>query len=192
MNPPRWYIRWTRVIDVAMMAIALCAAAVVARRKEKPYETTLELVETIKDAVPAGYRRGRLHPATKSFQALRIAVNDELGHDVGDKVLCAFARAIEAAIRGYDVAARWGGEEFLAVLPDTGKNEAREIAARLRTMLVEGHIAPGAKLNERELAELLLLKAGELGCRHLRPVHELHDREIERIPDGLPALFALR
>lgn len=55
------------------------AKAVVARRKTKPFETTLEFVELLKDAVPAGYRHGRLHPATKSFQALRIAVNDELG-----------------------------------------------------------------------------------------------------------------
>ena len=55
------------------------AAAVVERRKTKEFETTLELVEVIKDSVPAAYRRGRLHPATKSFQALRIAVNNELG-----------------------------------------------------------------------------------------------------------------
>ncbi|HEY4502203.1 MAG TPA: 16S rRNA (cytosine(1402)-N(4))-methyltransferase RsmH [Candidatus Paceibacterota bacterium] len=54
------------------------AAAVVARREQQPFATTLELVEVIKDAVPAAYRRGRLHPATRSFQALRIAVNDEL------------------------------------------------------------------------------------------------------------------
>jgi 16S rRNA (cytosine1402-N4)-methyltransferase len=55
------------------------AKAVVERRKVKPFETTLELVEVIRDAVPAAYRRGRLHPATKTFQALRIAINDELG-----------------------------------------------------------------------------------------------------------------
>lgn len=55
------------------------AAAVVARREVKPFETTVELAELVKDAVPAAYRRGRLHPATKTFQALRIAVNDELG-----------------------------------------------------------------------------------------------------------------
>ncbi len=55
------------------------ARAVVERRALQPFVSTMELVETIKDAVPAGYRRGRLHPATKSFQALRIAVNDELG-----------------------------------------------------------------------------------------------------------------
>jgi 16S rRNA (cytosine1402-N4)-methyltransferase len=55
------------------------AKAVVERRELKPFETTIELVETIRDAVPAPYRHGRLHFATKSFQALRIAVNDELG-----------------------------------------------------------------------------------------------------------------
>jgi 16S rRNA (cytosine1402-N4)-methyltransferase len=55
------------------------ARAVVERRAVQPFATTIEFVETIKDAVPAAYRRGRLHPATRSFQALRIAVNDELG-----------------------------------------------------------------------------------------------------------------
>lgn len=54
------------------------AKAVVERRKTKPVETTLELVEIINDAVPGSYRHGRLNPATKTFQALRIAVNDEL------------------------------------------------------------------------------------------------------------------
>ena len=55
------------------------AKAVVARRKLQPFATTFELVEVVRDAVPAAYRRGRLNPATKTFQALRIAVNDELG-----------------------------------------------------------------------------------------------------------------
>jgi 16S rRNA (cytosine1402-N4)-methyltransferase len=55
------------------------ARAVVERREDMPFETTLEFVEVIKDSVPAAYRRGRIHPATRSFQALRIAVNDELG-----------------------------------------------------------------------------------------------------------------
>lgn len=55
------------------------ARAVVMRRKIAPFKTTFEFVELIRDSVPAAYRRLRLHPATKSFQALRIAVNDELG-----------------------------------------------------------------------------------------------------------------
>ena len=55
------------------------AKAIVERRKFKPIETTIELAELVRDTVPAGYRHGRIHPATKTFQALRIAVNDELG-----------------------------------------------------------------------------------------------------------------
>lgn len=55
------------------------ARAVVAARAEKRIETALELAEIIRSAVPGFYRRGALHPATKSFQALRIAVNDEMG-----------------------------------------------------------------------------------------------------------------
>jgi 16S rRNA (cytosine1402-N4)-methyltransferase len=55
------------------------ARAIVRRRAEKPFERTSELVETIKSAVPAPRRFGDGHPAKRVFQALRIAVNDELG-----------------------------------------------------------------------------------------------------------------
>ncbi|NMH72266.1 16S rRNA (cytosine(1402)-N(4))-methyltransferase RsmH [Bacillus sp. RO2] len=48
-------------------------------RKSKPIETTLELVEIIKDGIPAPARRTGGHPAKRVFQAIRIAVNDELG-----------------------------------------------------------------------------------------------------------------
>jgi 16S rRNA (cytosine1402-N4)-methyltransferase len=55
------------------------ARAIVARRTREPIETTLQLVETITAAVPAPARFAGGHPAKRSFQALRIAVNDELG-----------------------------------------------------------------------------------------------------------------
>jgi 16S rRNA (cytosine1402-N4)-methyltransferase len=54
------------------------ARAIVRRRAQGPIETTLELVETISSAIPAPARFGGGHPAKRSFQALRIAVNDEL------------------------------------------------------------------------------------------------------------------
>jgi 16S rRNA (cytosine1402-N4)-methyltransferase len=44
----------------------------------RPFETTTELAEAIAQAVPSRYRHGRIHPATRSFQALRIVVNQEL------------------------------------------------------------------------------------------------------------------
>jgi 16S rRNA (cytosine1402-N4)-methyltransferase len=55
------------------------ARAIVRRRKEQRFERTNDLVETIKGAIPAPARFGDGHPAKRVFQALRIAVNDELG-----------------------------------------------------------------------------------------------------------------
>ena len=55
------------------------AQFIVAERKIKPIETTGELVEVIKKAVPKGARKDSPHPAKRTFQALRIAVNNELG-----------------------------------------------------------------------------------------------------------------
>ena len=55
------------------------AGAIVRRREERPIETTLELVEIIKGAMPARALKEKQHPAKRSFQAIRIAVNDELG-----------------------------------------------------------------------------------------------------------------
>lgn len=54
------------------------ARTIVLRRKQSPIKTTAELKALIEDVVPAKYRHGRIHPATRVFQALRIAVNDEL------------------------------------------------------------------------------------------------------------------
>ena len=55
------------------------ASRLVERRADKPVETTLELVDIIKSAMPAAALREQQHPAKRSFQAIRIAVNDELG-----------------------------------------------------------------------------------------------------------------
>jgi len=54
------------------------AAAICSRREAKPIETTLELVDIIRGAMPAAALREKQHPAKRSFQAIRIAVNDEL------------------------------------------------------------------------------------------------------------------
>lgn len=64
-------------------------------------------------------------------------INDEFGHDVGDTVLVQFALALTGALRAYDICARWGGEEFLVLLPETSGPEALEIANRLRILIEE-------------------------------------------------------
>ena len=65
------------------------AAAICRRREETPIETTLELVDIIRSAMPPAALREKQHPAKRSFQAIRIAVNDELN---------SVAKVMEAAI----------------------------------------------------------------------------------------------
>ena len=69
-------------------------------------------------------------------------VNDRLGHQVGDRVLTAVAQCIEEQVRSLDRVGRNGGEEFLVLLPDTGLEEAAEVAERVRLavsrLVIEG------------------------------------------------------
>jgi diguanylate cyclase (GGDEF)-like protein len=59
-------------------------------------------------------------------------VNDERGHAIGDRTICAVAENLRAVMRATDSLGRWGGEEFLAILPETDESEAARLAERLR------------------------------------------------------------
>ncbi|MDP2678560.1 MAG: diguanylate cyclase [Rhodoferax sp.] len=62
-------------------------------------------------------------------------INDQFGHDIGDDVLVALSRAFERSAREQDIVSRWGGEEFLILLPNTAQVDAFEQAERLRQLL---------------------------------------------------------
>ncbi|TZG37211.1 PleD family two-component system response regulator [Agrobacterium sp. B1(2019)] len=62
-------------------------------------------------------------------------VNDTYGHDVGDEVLREFAARIRSTVRGADLACRYGGEEFVVVMPDTPMELAASVAERLRAIV---------------------------------------------------------
>lgn len=64
-------------------------------------------------------------------------INDHHGHQAGDEVLQRVARALATGLRGHDVLARFGGEEFVLLLPDTTLAAARDIAERLRLRVKE-------------------------------------------------------
>lgn len=59
-------------------------------------------------------------------------INDKHGHDAGNNLLRQTAQCIKGELRGTDVLARYGGDEFVALLPDTGAHGAREVAERIR------------------------------------------------------------
>jgi len=65
------------------------------------------------------------------------AVNDNHGHDVGDAVLREFAARLKRNIRGVDLACRFGGEEFVVLMPDTDTGQAEAVAERVRQAMAE-------------------------------------------------------
>lgn len=66
------------------------------------------------------------------------AVNDEFGHAAGDRVLSSTARRIDGALRATDLLFRWGGEEFLVVMPHTRREEVGQVAERVREAVESG------------------------------------------------------
>ncbi|WP_337997053.1 diguanylate cyclase [Oleispirillum naphthae] len=71
------------------------------------------------------------------------AVNDDLGHLIGDRLLVEVAHRIRDTVRGGDIAGRWGGEEFLVVCPETALHEAMAVAERIRAAVAGGNFAAG-------------------------------------------------
>jgi two-component system cell cycle response regulator len=101
------------------------------------------------------------------------SVNDNHGHDIGDAVLKEFAQRLKRNIRGVDLACRFGGEEFVVLMPDTDYRQAQGVAERVRMAVAErGFETPtirplsvtcsvGVALNEHELdtPEMILKRA---------------------------------
>lgn len=70
-------------------------------------------------------------------------VNDERGHDAGDRVLKMVAATISSSLRRFDAAARWGGEEFAVVVPNADQGLLRTIAERMRSLVERSWIETG-------------------------------------------------
>jgi diguanylate cyclase (GGDEF)-like protein len=71
-------------------------------------------------------------------------INDTWGHDIGDRVLVAVAELLRDNLRKEDYSARWGGEEFLLLLPETGGAQALEATEKLRGLIAARAVETGA------------------------------------------------
>jgi two-component system cell cycle response regulator len=92
-------------------------------------------------------RHGRLLALVRVDVDHFKSINDSHGHEAGDQVLVEVARRLQGAVRGGDELARWGGDEFVALLPDTDKAGALRAAERLRAAVAAAPIvAAGTEL----------------------------------------------
>jgi diguanylate cyclase len=67
-------------------------------------------------------------------------VNDSYGHLFGDKVISSIAKILKANIKGRDTAVRYGGEEFVVLLPETSLDGARALAEKIRSMIAQSRV----------------------------------------------------
>ena len=100
-------------------------------------------------------------------------INDQHGHNTGDKLLAAVANRINGAIRDTDLAARLGGDEFVVVLEEASAAEAQEIAERIRRAVGESLTLYG-----RELAPRISVGAAVVVTGDARPDELLHEADL--------------
>ncbi|HMK84348.1 MAG TPA: GGDEF domain-containing protein [Steroidobacteraceae bacterium] len=142
-------LRWNAVVVVAgVWVIALLIYFLIANRSYRQRLVTLASQDAL-TGLPN--RRRTLELATAALETARTvqkpltiaiidmdhfkSINDRYGHASGDHVLQEFARASREALRQTDILGRWGGEEFLLVMPDTPIELALSSLERLRTLM---------------------------------------------------------
>lgn len=93
------------------------------------------LMERLKEETERATRTGRGYALAMLDVDHFKDVNDSHGHETGDRVLVEIASTVQAGLREYDVCGRWGGEEFLILLPDTQAEDALDVAENVRTTI---------------------------------------------------------
>jgi diguanylate cyclase (GGDEF)-like protein len=135
------------------------------------------MVERLSEALA----RQRRHPGPLCLALVDLdhfkRINDQFGHQVGDRVLQDFAQAVRGSLRETDELARWGGEEFLILLPQTTPDDAQAVIGRLREAFTRA--APLAA--ERPQAGAVTFSAGLVEHR----MGDTVERSIERADQAL-------
>jgi diguanylate cyclase (GGDEF)-like protein len=135
--------------------------------------TGLQNRRALEEALPAAVHYHRRHNRPLALLVADLddfkGINDTFGHQVGDDMLRKVAQSLTAALRLSDPCFRWGGDEFVAVLPEAGIGEASDIAARVRETVALSCRTPNgwpvqvtvgaAQLGSAETGEELLARA---------------------------------
>lgn len=132
------------------------------RSREEAYERLQKISQT--DALTGLWNRARLDE--ELLQSLGLArrngsstallmidldhfkaINDRHGHLVGDQVLVQVAKLLRSSVRQSDCLGRWGGEEFVVLCPDTGREGAIRVAEKIRRVIEETEFTKGLRLS---------------------------------------------
>ena len=135
-----------RVADAAMYSVKSCGGngfEIAAADLDDRLQARFTMEERLAEVAAAGRRHRRDWCAVLIDIDRFKSINDRCGHHVGDAAIHAVARELQRGIRTEDVAARWGGDEFLLLLPDTTAAQGHEVAERVRVAVeAVGHLGP--------------------------------------------------
>jgi diguanylate cyclase (GGDEF)-like protein len=90
------------------------------------------LIERLREETERAQRSGQHYSLAMLDVDHFKLVNDTFGHEMGDQALIEIGTAVQIELREYDICGRWGGEEFLVLLPNTDANAALKVAERIR------------------------------------------------------------
>ncbi len=143
--PPPWRTWWAYTLYslIAILALYLAHKYVTLSVRAEVYRS-----RSITDPLTGLYNRAGMaqiakgifaNPETKKGMCLMILdidhfkdINDQLGHDAGDRILCTLAKVMRACLRNSDHIGRWGGEEFVLLCPTDNRENSRLLAEKLR------------------------------------------------------------
>ncbi|MBI4296962.1 MAG: diguanylate cyclase [Chloroflexi bacterium] len=110
----------------------------------------------LRDQLPRELSRVKRHQIPMSLLILDVdhlkEVNDRLGHAAGDTLLRDVGKLIKEALRVSDIVGRWGGDEFLALLPEAGKADALAVAKRVRFRVEQYRLRVGSETRAVEVS----------------------------------------
>lgn len=155
------------------------------------------LLERLREENERSQRHGQSYVLAMLDVDFFKQVNDTWGHDSGDRVLVEIARAMESELREYDLCGRWGGEEFLLLLPQTRLQDAGPVLERVRDSVRTLAVRVGTEalsvtaIGAGEAAGAELDATEPAADQHRHAVHVLSLDGRQDRPPGAAAGFAV-
>jgi diguanylate cyclase (GGDEF)-like protein len=151
LDPLRRTLIWNLLATTVVAIVVLWAAMATIRRQQRGMQIEASIdgltgvanrlggeMRLAEAALEAARKRQPLSVLLLDLDRFKV-INDEFGHPMGDRVLQSVARIMSSAVRTNDSVVRWGGEEFLVILPACGIDDARLLAERVRSRIETEH-----------------------------------------------------